>query len=164
MKLPNGVALRPATAADQPFLQALFASTRQRELAYLPGSDADKQLFLKSQFAAQTASYRSAFPRASLQIIEVAEVAAGRWYVDRCCAPMHVIDISLLPEYRGRGIGSALLQGLLDEAGRSGAAVSLTVDMSNPAARLYERLGFRTVSSDGLYLRKVASGSPMKIP
>jgi GNAT superfamily N-acetyltransferase len=164
VKLPAGVSLRLATAADQPFLQALFASTRGQELAYLPGSDADKKQFLKHQFAAQTESYRCAFPQAHISIIEVAEVAAGRWYVDQSCEPLHVIDISMLPEYRGRGIGSALLRNLIAKAGRSGAAVSLSVEISNPAVRLYERLGFRTVSSDGVYLRQIASGSSMKLP
>ena len=52
------------------------------------------------------------------------------------------LSVSLLPGYRGRGIGTALLQRLLVEAAQRFAGVSLSVSESNPAGRLYERSGF----------------------
>ena len=57
------------------------------------------------------------------------------------------LAISLLPEYRGRGIGTQLLNALLlllRENGYQGA--SLSVQKENPALRLYQRVGFRIVS------------------
>lgn len=56
------------------------------------------------------------------------------------------LAISLYAAYRGKGIGTALLQamfGLLYSEGYK--KVSLSVQKANPAARLYERLGFKTV-------------------
>jgi ribosomal protein S18 acetylase RimI-like enzyme len=64
---------------------------------------------------------------------------------------IRLVDIALLPEHRGRGIGGALLRGLLDEGAVSGRRVSMHVERSNPALRLYERLGFERVKDDGIY-------------
>jgi ribosomal protein S18 acetylase RimI-like enzyme len=150
------VSLRPAAESDREFLRSLFMSTREQELAALPGgAGAHAQLF-NGQFSAQLHSYRHAFPRALDAIIEVLGMAVGRLYVDRAPGTLRLIDISLLPEYRGRGIGTALIRALLDEAAAVGGAVKLSVALSNPARILYQRLGFRTVSSDGIYLFLVA--------
>ena len=53
-------------------------------------------------------------------------------------------------EQRGRGIGAQLLRTLAVEAGRLGfARLSLSVERTNPARRLYERLGYREVGGVG---------------
>jgi ribosomal protein S18 acetylase RimI-like enzyme len=157
------VSLRPAVESDQDFLRALFLSTRERELAALPGgAGAHTQLF-NGQFSAQLHSYRHSFPQAIDAIIEVLGVAVGRLYVDRAPGTLHLIDISLLPVYRGRGIGTSLIRALLEEAASVGGSVKLSVAQSNPARSLYERLGFRTVSSDGIYLFLVA-GNRQSVP
>ncbi|MEM1096065.1 MAG: GNAT family N-acetyltransferase [Bacteroidota bacterium] len=51
------------------------------------------------------------------------------------------LSMALLPAYRGRGAGTLLLE----HAARHVDAVSLSVSASNPARRLYERLGFLVV-------------------
>jgi ribosomal protein S18 acetylase RimI-like enzyme len=159
-----GVSLRPAVESDRDFLRDLFASTREQELAFLPPGAAIREFFISSQFDAQRQAYRQAFPAAHDRIIEIETAAAGRLYVDRSPEALHVIDISLLPEHRNRGIGSALLQALIAEAAEAGASLSLNVAMSNPALRLYRRLGFRTVSSVAVYAFLVAdlSGSRLE--
>ena len=154
------MSLRPAVDSDREFLRSLFASTREQELAFLPPGAAIREFFIRSQFDAQREAYRHAFPAANDQIIEIESVAAGRLYVDRSPEALHVVDISLMPKYRNRGIGSALLQALAAEAVEAGAALSLNVAMSNPAQRLYRRLGFQTVSSDGVYAFLVAGPRP----
>ena len=55
---------------------------------------------------------------------------------------IRVMDITLLPEYRDRGIGRALMKDVLRKAARVRKFVSLHVEDSNPAKRLYERMGF----------------------
>ena len=56
------------------------------------------------------------------------------------------LAVALYPDFRGQGIGTRLVQALLDELrNRDFAAVSLSVQRSNPAGRLYLRLGFRIV-------------------
>jgi len=69
------------------------------------------------------------------------------------------IAIGLVPEARGRGIGTALLSALLDRAAELGyAATSLSVFLKNPALRLYERLGFEKVEDDDEGYRTMKAG------
>jgi ribosomal protein S18 acetylase RimI-like enzyme len=53
--------------------------------------------------------------------------------------------IELMPEYQGRGIGSAVIRDVIEQARSKGLSVTLHVLKSNPARGLYERLGFRVV-------------------
>src|SRR5271163_1482787 len=101
-----GVSLRPAVDSDREFLRNLFASTREQELAFLPPDPVIRDFFISSQFEAQREAYRHDYPAADQRIIEIETVAAGRFYVDRSPGALHLIDISLLPGYRNRGIGS----------------------------------------------------------
>jgi ribosomal protein S18 acetylase RimI-like enzyme len=143
--------LRPATAADRPLLCAIYASTRADELALVAWDEAVKQAFVAQQFAAQDAHYRAHYPGATFDVIEVDGSVAGRLYVHRGAADIRIMDIALLPEFRGRGIGTQLLRGLLAEGAESGRTVSIHVEHGNPARRLYERLGFAPVEDHGIY-------------
>ena len=62
------------------------------------------------------------------------------------------MDIALLPEHRGAGIGAQLLRELQEEARSAGKSLTIHVERFNPALRLYERLGFRQVEDKGVYL------------
>ena len=60
------------------------------------------------------------------------------------------LAFSLLPEYRGQGTGTQLLNGLLRLLRENGyQRASLSVQKENPALRLYQRAGFRIVSEKG---------------
>jgi ribosomal protein S18 acetylase RimI-like enzyme len=61
---------------------------------------------------------------------------------------------------RGRGIGTHLVEGLIEEAAKASRAVTLGVVKTNPALRLYERLGFRTTHEDErkFYMRRDLRG------
>ena len=60
------------------------------------------------------------------------------------------LAISLLPEYRGLGIGAQLLRSLLLLLQENGyLRTSLSVQKDNPALRLYERAGFRILAEKG---------------
>jgi ribosomal protein S18 acetylase RimI-like enzyme len=104
------------------------------------------------QFNAQSAHYRENYPGASFQIIERDGVAAGRLYVARWEKEIRIIDIALLPEHRGAGIGTKLLKELQKEARAARKKLSIHVEQFNPARRLYERLGFQQVEEKGVYL------------
>ena len=59
------------------------------------------------------------------------------------------LAVAVLEEYRGQGIGTALLETLLSSLKKKGyAAVSLSVQKANPAVHLYERLGFGMVREE----------------
>jgi ribosomal protein S18 acetylase RimI-like enzyme len=145
------LALRPATEADLPFLFRLYASTRAEELAPLPWSEEQKQAFLRMQFEAQTRHYALHFGGDRCDLILADGEPAGRWYIGRWTREIRVIDVSLLPAWRGRGIGGALLSELQREAAGSGRLVGIHVEMSNPARRLYQRLGFVVAEPGEVY-------------
>jgi len=147
------VTLRPATPEDRAFLKSVYAASRAAELDQVAWPPGARETFLEVQFNAQDAEYHRLNPDASFDVIEVACERAGRLYVDRGPDALRVIDISLLPAHRGRGLGRALLVGLQEEAAAAGRVVSLEVDLFNPAARLYERLGFVPVEDYGVYRR-----------
>jgi ribosomal protein S18 acetylase RimI-like enzyme len=65
---------------------------------------------------------------------------------------MRIIDIALLPAWRGRGIGGRLLRGLQEEAAAGSKPLTIHVERMNPALRLYERLGFALREDKGVYL------------
>lgn len=134
--------LRPIRPADREFLARLYASTRSEELGPVPWPEAQKRAFLQSQFEAQHAHYTQHFPDASFDVIEIEGQPAGRLYVDRREDEIRLIDIALLPEHRGGGLGTSLLHDLLAEATAAKLPVTLHVEHANPAVRLYRRLGF----------------------
>jgi ribosomal protein S18 acetylase RimI-like enzyme len=144
--------LRPACGTDDRFLRRVYASVREDELARLPWDEADKEAFLRQQFDAQDAYYREHYEGATYDVIEVDGEPAGRLYVARWEDEIRIMDIGLLPEHRGAGIGTRLLRDLLDAGRRAGKRVSIHVEKHNRALRLYERLGFATVADRGVYL------------
>lgn len=159
-ELPDAVELRPATSDDREFLLGLYASTRAEELAPVPWTDEHKAAFVESQFDAQAAAYEGAYPDGEFLVVLVDGRAAGRLYLGLLPGELRVVDIALLPEHRGRGIGTALVRAVLRRADRDRLRVTLHVEPWNPAKRLYERLGFETVELRGIYelMRRPALG------
>lgn len=147
-----GLSFRPVTDGDAGFLTALYASTREKELAAAPWTEEEKREFLHQQFDAQHRFYRQQFPEAQFDIILKEGTPIGRLYVHRTPEEIRVIDIALLPAQRGRGLGRKLMQSLLDEAALSRRPVRIHVEIFNPALRLYQRLGFRVLEDKGVYL------------
>lgn len=144
--------LRPVQDDDAELVFAIYASTREEELAQVPWGHAEKEAFLRMQFAAQDRHYRQTFPNASHDLIISGSDVLGRLYVDRAPDAVLVVDIALLPQARGRGIGTMLLQRVLDQAAAADKPVRIHVEQFNPARRLYERLGFRVIEDQGVYL------------
>lgn len=143
--------LRIAGADDAAFLYAVYASTRQEELAPVPWSAAEKEAFLHQQFAAQDAYYRQHRPNTEFLVILDGGDPVGRLYVCESADQLLVMDIALLPEHRGRGIGTRLIEALLERAKARAVPVTLHVESNNPAQRLYARLGFVDVGEAGVY-------------
>src|SRR5207237_1281307 len=141
--------LRPITAEDDSFLAGVYASTRAEELVPTGWSDEEKAIFCRRQFDAQTAHYRENYPGASFQVIERDGEPVGRLYVARWEKEIRIIDITLLPEFRGTGIGTKLLRDLQEEARVAGKSLTIHVERFNHAMGLYQRLGFEQVEDKG---------------
>ncbi len=59
------------------------------------------------------------------------------------------LTIAVLPEFRGKGIGTDLMSEFFTTLSSRYKAISLSVTTENPAMKLYERLGFEVVKIDG---------------
>ena len=144
--------LRPETDADLPFLQTLYASSREREMAFLPNwTDAQKREFLDQQFTAQRQYYREHYPDARYDVIERHRQAVGRLYVANLRREIVLMDITLMPAERNAGVGTRLCQDLLAAAVEQEKIVSLHVEDENPARRLYDLLGFVEIAAVTFY-------------
>lgn len=139
------VALRPVAVDDEALLDALFASTRAAELAGLPAPM--RTSFVQLQRTAQERAWAAASPGLQRWVVEVDGVPCGRLYVDDG-SELTVVDVALLPAYRGSGIGGRLIQDVQRLARERETAVVLSVEHTNPARRLYERLGFTETDRD----------------
>lgn len=146
-----GISYRAEAGDDEPFLAALYASTRGEELAAFGWPPEMQSAFLGQQHEAQHRHYRVAYADAEWLIVMQDDVAVGRLYLEPREAVLHLIDISLIPDRRGTGIGGAILADLIAHARTLGKAVSLQVEKTNRARRLYERLGFRPTADNGPY-------------
>jgi ribosomal protein S18 acetylase RimI-like enzyme len=140
------VALRPAVAEDREFLVGLYGSTRDVELSQVAWAPGQREAFVRMQFDAQDRDYRARNPQASFDVVEVGGAPAGRLIVDRRDGEIRILDISLLPEVRGAGIGTGLIRKVQDEAASTGRPLTVHVETHNPAVTLYARLGFEPVS------------------
>lgn len=138
-----GLTLRPVVEADRPFLEELYRLVRWDEFAPTGWPDATKTAFLAQQFDFQSRHYRQAYAHAEFHLIVHGAEPVGRIYVDRTGRDLALIEVSLLPEWRNRGIGAALLEHLQQEV-ETGLRdrVTLQVTPENPARRLYRRMGF----------------------
>jgi GNAT superfamily N-acetyltransferase len=132
-------------------MRDLYGSTRAEELERFPFSDEQKQAFIAQQFAAQTAHYEQYYPTVVRSIVELDGRPVGRFWVDHWRQEIRIVDIALIDDVRGRGIGTVLLEEVLDTARAAGKPVTIHVESFNPALRLYERLGFRHVDTNGVY-------------
>ena len=146
------IALRPITPEDRDSLYRVYASTRTAELAQVDWDEAHKSAFLRMQFDAQHQYYAENYSRAQFQIVLLDGEPIGRLYVDWRAAEIRIVDIALLPEHCGQGIGSHLLLEILAEGQARGVPVTIHVERFNPALHLYERLGFCPVEDKGVYL------------
>jgi ribosomal protein S18 acetylase RimI-like enzyme len=143
------VAFRPITDEDRTFLVNLYISTRAGEFRHMAWSDAQVREFLTRQFDFQKQSYEVTFLGAAFRIIQLEGVDVGRLYVDRGNTYLHIIEFSLVPEWRGRGLGTNILRSLLNEAHGGKVPVRLSVLKDSPAVSLYLRHGFRIIGDKG---------------
>jgi ribosomal protein S18 acetylase RimI-like enzyme len=151
----RGLCLRAAEASDTPFLLALFSSFRAEEMAMVAWPDAAKAGFLESQFRLQHIHFTRAFEGGDFLVLELEGRPVGRLYLDWREREALIVDIGLMPEHRGTGLGGLLLKWIVEESRkRDLERVTLHVALTNPRARkLYEKLGFKGGMVEGYHLR-----------
>ncbi len=144
---------RPTTPEDEGLLWKLFVELSAPEFALLELPPDQLLQLLVGQFRAQKQHYRNAYPAAEDVILMHGYIPIGNWIVAELPRELRLVDITLDTPYRGQGIGTALLEELLDRSRASGKEVVLHVEMNNPARRLYDRAGFVEEAEVGIYWR-----------
>jgi len=146
------VSLRTASVADEAFLCDVFVSTRWDEFARTGWEPSRIDAFLRHQSQLQHTYYREHYPHAFFDVVLAGAEPVGRlyhaWRPAQLGDEVRIIDIALLPAWRGKGIGTRLLRALIAGAVREGLPVTLNVEADNPVQSLYRRLGFVKQSSE----------------
>ncbi|HET9838729.1 MAG TPA: GNAT family N-acetyltransferase [Candidatus Angelobacter sp.] len=147
------ITLRPYQDYDRDFLFKVYASTRADEIAPFGWPPAQQEAFLRMQFTAQQQWYSMSYAQAVHHIIELDGAPIGRLMVARAQPAAVLVDIALLPEHRGKGIGGQLIRDLIQQCNQEKLPLQLQVLRTNPALRLYERLGFIRTGEDQIYVQ-----------
>lgn len=141
----------PCTPEDAEFLFEVYASTRREEVAAWGWDGSQQEAFLRMQFQVQQRAYAMQYPDAEQRRIVLGDEPVGRLIVLRMEPEIRLVDISLLPAFRSRGIGTEVIRGLQAEAAGAGKVLRLMVVKGSPARRLYERLGFVQTGESGTH-------------
>lgn len=143
------IELRPQEKKDDSFIESVYRSTREGELKMTNWSEQQKKTFIMMQSMAQLAEYKTKFPGAAYQVIIYKKQDAGRFYTWENDNEIRLIDITLLPPFRGKGTGTFLLRALIKKSNKVQKKISLHVDPVNPALKLYRHLGFTHIKNNG---------------
>lgn len=149
------ISLRTINKTDNDALLRIYASTRLEELKLATNwSEELKQKFLEFQFNAQHNYYQEIYTGAHFWMIEKKGESIGRLYLDENFEnkTVRIIDITLLPEWRGKGIGNQIIMDIIHFAAKRNQPVSIHVESFNPAMNLYKKMGFELIDiTNGVY-------------
>ena len=141
-----------AGVTDEKFLAEVYFSAKSDEFSALGWGAEQLEQLLAMQYNIQKQAYRLQFPEAENLIIWLEKEKIGRLVVNRSTINLRLVDISLLPRFRGLGTGAKIITDLQSEAGEKNLPLTLTVARNNPSAfRLYQKLGFQMTGADEMY-------------
>ena len=147
----QSLTLRPVTKGDKRFVRDLYCTSRDHEINHVDMPEPQLKVFLRQQFALQQKHFDKTYPKADKQVIIDQGKPIGRLYVEQSADDIHLIDITLLREYRGNGIGRYFVEQLIAKALQKKTKVSLYVQAQNPALKLYQSMGFKPAGGKGDY-------------
>lgn len=151
----NDINLRNIHENDLPILCEIYGSTRTEELERGTNwNEEQKRFFIEQQFFAQHEYYQKNYTGAKFYVIEKENLVIGRLYIDFFFEKkgIRIIDITLLPNWRQKNIGSSILAAIMQKAAIKNIGVTIHVESFNPAMNLYKKLGFNKISeTNGVY-------------
>ncbi len=133
MKLPAAFTLRQASVDDAPLLYDVIDRTMREFIVATWGAWSESRVQAES---------REDISSPNAQVISVGGVAVGVFIVERHPTHIQLDSLYLLPEYQRLGIGTALINSLIAEAGQNKIPIRLRVIAVNPAKKFYEQFGF----------------------
>ena len=132
------ISLRPARHEDFDFAAELYLGSTKALLTALGMWDEGRVV----------KRFRQAFKIDQVQVIRLDDADIGWMQVSETADRLHLHQLHILPQFHNQGIGTRLIQALLDRARNVGRPVGLNVIRGNRALSLYRRLGFRVVGGD----------------
>lgn len=151
IKITDRVELRPVILPDdENFLQDVYATTRD-DVQYLPWDESLKREFILMQYRAQKAHYDEYYKNSVHYIVIYDGRPAGRYWMDYGKEDIRLVDMSILPEYRGHGIGTELFKYAFERSGELGLPCVLHVMKEHRSIPMYKRLGFRIIGETGVH-------------
>ncbi len=148
------VRLRPSTPDDEPFLFSAFCAARCGDFIAAGCTGDHLDLILRMQFRVQQQAYQSRYPESAPDIILATDQQVGTWWVAETADEHRIVDIAILPEFRGKGIGSALVIRLIEKARQTGKPVRSSIAKSNGrSVSFHAHLGFQICGDDGVYIQ-----------
>lgn len=146
------ISFRPVSERDKSFLLDLYSSTRDDVRLYRHQLlDSEKDAFIRMQFEAQDRHYKKYYPDADFLIIQSHKKDIGRLYLEEWTSEIRIIDITISPAHRSKGIGRTIMSDVIGKAEAKGKAVSIHVAKNNRAMHLYEQLGFEVTGGTEVY-------------
>lgn len=143
---PKTITLRPRTTTDEAFLRLAYETSRDEEFkeVHWP-SPAQREGFFRHQFDLQELHFASTYPGADYDIIEYKKEPIGRLVLSWEPDQLHCIDIILLPGFRKKKFGTAIMNAIIKEADRQHIPASLFFERWKPYLEpFYESYGFVT--------------------
>lgn len=139
------IIFRPARPEDFDYCANLYFSGMERIIREL-----------KLDLAAQAASLRQEWKSTQVRVIVADTIDVGWLQIIPHDDVLFLAQLFVDRLFQGRGIGSAVMNSLIDEGTRASQAMALAVVKTNPALRLYRRLGFRITHEDDrkFYMRR----------
>lgn len=149
--------LRAAQRADAEFQFDLFRANHGAMLASggLPEATIDNLLAM--QFRARAASYQEKFPHARRSILEAGDGPIGELIGELIVSEetdgaLYIVDVALRPEWRGRGVGGALMRSVVASCGLDGGVRAMAALSNQPSRKMFARLGFVETGSDEVFV------------
>jgi ribosomal protein S18 acetylase RimI-like enzyme len=102
----------------------------------------------------QLAEFEKRFEQYSVSVIEVESCAVGSLWLEQRSDSLYIHDLQVAPPQQGKGIGTAVIERVIEQGVSRGLPIALSVVPANPRAReLYERLGFRVTGVEPPFIR-----------
>lgn len=156
VRFDGNISMRLAGPGDKAFLSTLFHQTRDFIYEYADAEDDYKHFVVEQQEGLRETGYGGDYPNSMDFVIEDTGVAIGRVQIDFTDNLIHVLDVAIQKNARGRGVGETVLRGIQRTATASGAPVTLSCARNNLAARrLYAKLGFELHQSGSMHDRLI---------
>ena len=101
----------------------------------------------------QRGEFDRRFRTCAVSVIEIDSQPAGGLWLESRPDSLHIVELQLAPEKQGNGVGTAIVEHVIQQAASRGQAVTLSVVPANPRAKsLYDRLGFEVTGVDAPFI------------